>query len=164
MARLPGGDALDEAGVGVGVRRPPRPAVGVEESRGKQERDALVGVGQRMVLGEMLKQDGGLLDERRVRLDAAERRERGVRRLLGEAVERLAVLVGEALGELEVLGTARASRVREPGAECAHVLVVEVVARTQVVGDLADELVGDARGAHAQSVGATDAWASDWGT
>jgi hypothetical protein len=30
VARLAGGDALDEAGVGVGVRRPPCPAVGVE--------------------------------------------------------------------------------------------------------------------------------------
>jgi hypothetical protein len=72
VAGLAGGDALDQAGVGVDVRRPPCQAVGVEEPSGEQERRTLVGVREWVVLGEVLEQDGGLLDECRVCLDAAE--------------------------------------------------------------------------------------------
>jgi hypothetical protein len=61
VAGLAGGDALDHAGIGLDVGRSPLQAVGVEESRGEQERGALVGVGEWMVLREVLKQDGGLL-------------------------------------------------------------------------------------------------------
>src|SRR5215204_1168603 len=52
--RVAGGDLLDQAGVCLHIRCSPLQAVGVEESRGEQERCALVGVGQRMVLGEVL--------------------------------------------------------------------------------------------------------------
>jgi hypothetical protein len=72
VARLAGGDALDEPGVGLSVRRSRCEPVGVEEPRGDQERRALAHVGERVVLREALKQDGGLLDQRRVGVDAAE--------------------------------------------------------------------------------------------
>ena len=48
----------------------------------------------------------------------------------------------------------RAARAREFGksrAERTHIPVVEFVAGSQVVGDLLDELVGDALGAHGSS-------------
>jgi len=84
-------------------------------------------------------------------------------RLLGEAVERLAVLSREALRELEILGAASPGRIREARAERAHILIVERVARAKVVGDLPDELVGDALGAHVSSVGATTVCYSSFG-
>jgi hypothetical protein len=71
---LASGDALDQAGVRLDVWWSPLQAVGVEEPRGEQKRRALVGVGQRVVLGEVFEQDRRLLDERGVRLGAAERR------------------------------------------------------------------------------------------
>jgi hypothetical protein len=46
------------------------------------------------------------------------------------------MLFGEALGELEVLGAARAGGVGEAGAEGAKVLLIELVARAQAVRDL----------------------------
>lgn len=72
----------------------------------------------------------------------------GTRRLLGEAVERLAVLASETLGELEVLGASLAGDVGEARSECAHVFLVEVVPRPELVRDPPDELVADAPGAH----------------
>src|SRR4051812_47997817 len=59
------------------------------------------------------------------------------------------MLVGEALGELEVLRAACARGASEPGAEHPHVLIVEPVAGAEVVGDAPDELVGDVSRAHA---------------
>jgi hypothetical protein len=50
---LASGDALDQAGVRLDVWWSPLQAVGVEEPRGEQKRRALVGVGQRVVLGEV---------------------------------------------------------------------------------------------------------------
>jgi hypothetical protein len=47
-------------------------AVGVEEVCREQERGALVGVGERRVVGEVCEQDGRLLGQRWVGLDVAE--------------------------------------------------------------------------------------------
>jgi len=122
-----------------------------------------------MVAGEVLEEHRRLLGQRRIRLDAAERREwrmdgrlrqrqRGRRRiasgatprmklaastksssegvhrsctagLLREALDGLAMLVGEALGERKVLGAPLYARVvGQARAETPDVLVVEAVA------------------------------------
>jgi hypothetical protein len=47
-------------------------AVGVEEVCREQERGALVGVGERRVVGEVCEQDGRLLGQRWVGLDVSE--------------------------------------------------------------------------------------------
>jgi hypothetical protein len=59
-------------------------AVGVEEVCREQERGALVGVGERRVVGEVCEQDGRLLGQRWVGLDVAEWRERRVQGGLGQ--------------------------------------------------------------------------------
>jgi hypothetical protein len=64
--------------------------------------------------------------------------------LLGEAVERLVVLFGEPLGELEILGASLTGRDGEPGAERAHVLVIELIPRPKIIRDPADEVIADA--------------------
>lgn len=77
--------------------------------------------------------------------------EEACERLLGEAVERLAALGGEALGEGEVLNAARFRRAGEPSAKCSHILVVELVSRPKIVHDAAYEILADALGAHSRS-------------
>ena len=72
VGRLADGDAFDHAGVDVDVGRAPGQAVGVEEACREQERGALVGVGERRVVGEVCEQDGRLLGQRWVGLDVAE--------------------------------------------------------------------------------------------
>lgn len=69
--------------------------------------------------------------------------------LFGEAVEGLAVLVREALGEGVILGPPGDVRIaRQARAEGTHVLVVKGVALAQVVRHLADKILGDLVCAH----------------
>lgn len=63
------------------------------------------------------------------------------------------MLVGEALGERRVLAAAGGAWVlRETDSERANVVVVKRVALAQIVSYSADEVVGDALGAHRISV------------
>jgi hypothetical protein len=132
---------LDERRVGLGAAERCEGGVqrGFREGDARERRDACA-VGGEQVGGEVDVVLGGRLPARR-----------HGGRLLGEPVERLAVLVDEALGELEVLRTPLARGVGESRAERAHVVIVEAVAGTQVGGDLLDELVGDVLGAHVSS-------------
>jgi len=84
MGRLAGCHALDQARVGLDILRPPFESVGVEKAGGQQERGALIGVRERMILDEVLQQHGGLLDPCRVCLDAPEGGKRGMQRGLGQ--------------------------------------------------------------------------------
>src|SRR5262245_11427193 len=75
------------------------------------------------------------------------------RGLLREAVERLAVLRGEALGEREIVRAPLDTWVvGQTGAERPNVLVVKGVALAQIVRDAADQIVSDAVRGHLLSL------------
>ena len=77
-------DTLDGTRIDLHVVRSPREPLGLEETRGQQERRPFVRVRQRMVHDEVPERYGRLLDQRRVRLDPADRRERRMQRGLGQ--------------------------------------------------------------------------------
>ena len=63
------------------------------------------------------------------------------------------MLGAEAFSERDVLGAALIAVVGgEPGAERADVVIIKRVARTEVVGDFLDQLIGDRPGAHGGQV------------
>ena len=63
------------------------------------------------------------------------------------------MLLDETLRERSVLGAAHPCRAGESRTQRSNGIVIERIARAQIVGDLANELVGDVVGTHTTSVG-----------
>jgi len=105
-ADLPGSDTDHHRDDLVGVFQGPSPAIDDDESPHGGVGCTLVPVGQRVVLDKVFEQDGGLLLERWIELDAAERR-------LGRRESRIGQADARALGQCLAVDTEGDLRDRE---------------------------------------------------